>query len=533
MLRRFLSRQASFRDQLLAAVTVGVLALALLASLLTAWMESRKLREELIQQGRQVTATFAEQAVLAALFAAPENAEDAARATLAFPGVRHVALYDRRGQPILQEGAPPAWTPQPGPALAGAGPRVAREGPGAVHFVAPVRSRLPEAEPASPFQPEEPTEAEPLGYVHVVVDKASLHAAQRGILVDTLAVGLVSALLLLAVLSLLLRRLTDPLQELAGIMEAARRGAGAPRAPVAGPLEVRRIAATFNAMMAALEDRDRRLRQHAGELERLVAERTRELVQARDEALRASRYKSEFLASMSHELRTPLNAILGYTEMALEALAEGPEAMPELQEDLRRVHRAAGRLLSMINSILDLAKIEAGRMELWLEPTDLGELVQEVLDTVRPLAEKNGDRLELALEQEASGQLLMDAPKLRQVLVNLLGNAVKFTQGGVVRLRVRHRPRELLLAVEDTGIGMSPEQQAHVFEPFRQADMSTTRRFGGTGLGLSIARNLVELMGGRIELRSAPGRGSTFTVRIPLPVRAAAGQGEGAAEGVA
>ncbi len=518
-MRGILASRASFRRQLLATVTVGVLALALVASLLTAWLESRKLHEQLVRQGLQVTATFAEQAVLALLFGSPENAEDAARATLAFPGVEHLSLHDRRGLVLLSRGESPGWSPEAAMALAlpGRGARLVHESPARIHFVAPVLSRIPDAGAPSPFQLETPRE-EVLGYVHLALGKASLRAAQRGILLDTLAVGLVTAVVLLVVLSLLLRRLTEPLQELSRLMEAARRGHGAPRAPVEGPVEVRRIATTFNAMMEALEDRDRRLRQHAEELERLVAERTRELVQARDEALRASRYKSEFLASMSHELRTPLNAILGYTEMALESL----EDRPEVAEDLRRVQRAAGRLLSMINSILDLAKIEAGRMELWLEPTDLGELVQEALETVRPLAEKNGNRLELELEQRGGGQLVMDGPKLRQVLVNLLGNAAKFTRDGVVRLRVRHEPAELRLEVEDTGIGMSAEQQAHVFEAFRQGDMSTTRRFGGTGLGLSIARNLVRLMGGEITVESAPGKGSTFTVCIPLPVRAAA-----------
>jgi signal transduction histidine kinase len=268
-------------------------------------------------------------------------------------------------------------------------------------------------------------------------------------------------------------------------------------------------------MMAVLEERDRQLREQNENLESQVNLRTRELVEARDQALLASRHKSEFLANMSHELRTPLNAIIGYSEIVVEEMeAAGNE---EVVVDLRRVQKAANTLLIMINSILDLAKIEAGRMELYIEPTDLRDLVAEITETVQVLISKNNNKLMVDL-QGGDEQLFMDATKLRQIIINLLGNAVKFTTNGEIVLQVIKTQQDLTIVISDTGIGMTEEQQVSIFEEFRQADMSTTREYGGTGLGLSITQKLCHLMGGRINVKSTPQRGSRFTVRFPLPI---------------
>lgn len=245
-------------------------------------------------------------------------------------------------------------------------------------------------------------------------------------------------------------------------------------------------------MIAALEERDRQLREQNDNLEALVSSRTRELVEARDEALLASRHKSEFLANMSHELRTPLNAIIGYSEMVIEEMEI--EGNDEVVTDLRRVHSAANHLLVMINTILDLAKIEAGRMDVWLEATDIRELVAEAVDTVRVLVKKNDNQLSVRVEGEQD-LVLIDAQKLRQILLNLLSNASKFTKRGHIEISVSIAKELLVIVVSDTGIGMSEDQQAHIFEEFRQADMSTTREYGGTGLGLSITQRLCHLLG--------------------------------------
>src|SRR3569832_1165658 len=268
-------------------------------------------------------------------------------------------------------------------------------------------------------------------------------------------------------------------------------------------------------MMSALEERDRQLREHNENLVALVSSRTQEVVEARDQAVLASRHKSEFLANMSHDLRTPFNAIIGYSEMVMEEMEMmGNE---EVVADLRRVHNAANHLLAMINTILDVAKIEAGRMDVWLEPVDIRELLEEVADTVRVLIKKNTNQLKTELEC-TQRQVMMDGQKLRQIMLNLLSNAAKFTKQGSIAIKVISTAEALTLVVSDTGIGMTEEQQRHIFDEFRQADMSTTREYGGTGLGLSITQRLCHLLGGEISEKSAPQRGSELSVRFLLLV---------------
>jgi signal transduction histidine kinase/DNA-binding response OmpR family regulator len=240
----------------------------------------------------------------------------------------------------------------------------------------------------------------------------------------------------------------------------------------------------------------------------------------------ASRHKSQFLANMSHELRTPLNAIIGVTEMLLEdARAFGPEEQIEPHE---RILRAGRHLLALINDILDLSKIEAGKMELHLESFAVATLVEEVVTTIRPLAARNGNEVVVECASDP-GTMRADATRLRQALLNLATNASKFTEGGRVTVAVARRPDDgrewITFAVSDTGIGITAEQMGRLFEEFTQADASTTRKYGGTGLGLAISRRLCRMMGGDITVESVPGEGSTFTMRLPAEVRAAEDSG--------
>ena len=229
----------------------------------------------------------------------------------------------------------------------------------------------------------------------------------------------------------------------------------------------------------------------------------------------ASQHKSQFLSNMSHELRTPLNAIIGLTEMMYTNPARfGTE---KATEPLRRVNRAGNHLLGLINQVLDLSKIEAGKLELSPESVNLASLIDEVIATARKLAEQNKNRL-VVESQENLGSLTVDPMRLRQILLNLLSNACKFTKQGEVMLRARKvvdGRNWIEIAVADTGIGMTPEQQAKLFEEFTQADSSTARQYGGTGLGLAITRKLARMMGGDVTATSQPGKGSVFTVRLP------------------
>jgi signal transduction histidine kinase len=229
----------------------------------------------------------------------------------------------------------------------------------------------------------------------------------------------------------------------------------------------------------------------------------------------ASQHKSQFVSSVSHELRTPLNAIIGLTEMMVKNAARfGTE---KAQEPLQRVNRAGTHLLGLINQVLDLSKIEAGKLEFNLQTVQLAPLIKEVIGTAGQLAEQNKNRL-VVDAQENLGALTVDPMRLRQILLNLLSNACKFTKAGEVKLaarKVSNGSSFVEFAVSDTGIGMTAEQQAKLFEEFTQADAATAQRFGGTGLGLAITRKLARMMGGDVTVTSEPGKGSVFTVRLP------------------
>ena len=335
-------------------------------------------------------------------------------------------------------------------------------------------------------------------------------------------------------------RLVQPISELTEAATTLADGHLQQRVPVKRRDELGILAKTFNRMAQQLQesflnletknkDLDNAHKELANAnrtLEQKVEKRTAQLQEsiaeaenARSEAEEANKAKSTFLANMSHELRTPLNAIIGYSEMLIE---EAEDLEPEeFVPDLGKVKNSGEHLLGLINDILDLSKIEAGKMDLYLETCDLRKEIDDVVATIKPLIDKNANTLILNCPEEI-GTIETDITKLRQNLFNLLSNASKFTENGQIDLTVKRYQEEgqdwVKFQVKDTGIGMSPEQIAKLFQAFSQADTSTTRKFGGTGLGLAITKKFCEMMGGRIEVTSEYGQGSTFTIDLPTKV---------------
>ncbi|RSZ55852.1 EAL domain-containing protein [Massilia atriviolacea] len=488
-------RRTGFRRQLTVLVSAAILGLALFSSLMNSWEARTRMRDYFLEQGERIAENLARQSTLALLYHSPENAQDVVATTLAFPDVLSVQISDTRGTVILsrtQAGAMPAADVKPVPA--GPQARLAGETRQAWRFSAPVFGGQGIA---SPFDLQEPPR-QLLGHVHVAIAKDTLNRLTLSLLVGNLVVTLSFAAILLAVVRLITRHMINPLNALSRLMRRAEGGESGMRAEPAGPRDLIDMALAFNKMMNVLEQREA------------------ELKDSRDAAVSMALVKAQFAATVSHEVRTPLNGVVGMLDMLKEMSLNKRQA-----ECVDVAWNSSRTLIDLINNILDFSKMEAGKLSLEEVDFDLPTLLEEVIELVAKQAQVRDVELGYLLAPDVPRWVNGDSLRLRQVLINLLGNAVKFTEHGEVAVSIALADgpldgpqRGLRFEVRDSGIGMSADQQQHLFQSFAQADPSTTRKYGGTGLGLAICKQLVELMGGAITVDSALGEGTAFTFDI-------------------
>ncbi|MFA7593557.1 MAG: EAL domain-containing protein [Thiohalobacteraceae bacterium] len=486
----------SFTRQIAGVFVTGIVLVYLTSSIAISLGSVRAVRSAILDEGRQIAETFANQSVLALLYHSPDNVSDAAEATLGFPDVKTVAIFGDEGELLasfgerLPEGIDAQGLPD--------GTALHTEAPGFFAFTAPVRfgEQLFRSTAEEPVPAGEP---QTIGHVYLVVGKDRLAVLTRSIFGFNFVLSVVLAGALLVALLAVTRSVTHPVQTLSHLMRRAERGETGIRADAAGPCDVREMQYSFNTMMGVIEDRNR------------------DLAASRDAALEVARLKGEFAANVSHELRTPLNSVLGMIE-----LLRVSRTLPVGDRKYIDVAFASGNvLLDLINDILDFSKVETGHVQLHVEDFYLPNMIGDVIRLVSDQARRK--QLDICYEFDARIPLSLrgDVRRLRQVVLNLVSNAVKFTADGSVLIRVgcevhREDGPQLRVEVVDTGIGIPLHAHGRIFDAFEQADGSTTRRYGGTGLGLAICRQLVTLMGGRIGVMSFPGHGSTFWFSMPI-----------------
>ncbi|MGX5173727.1 ATP-binding protein [Aliikangiella sp. IMCC44653] len=512
-LKQLINFQSTLKSQLIAFLICSILFLSLVTSLTTAWQTSTKIQQSTIETGLRIAKNFAEQSVLAALTASEENAVSALERAIGFESVLAATILSEKGEKLVEKRKQALSLDFEHLTQQMVEPSLVHENDQVWVLAAPIEYEEENLD-AENIEPEKSELSKLIiGYVLVTYDKSEMHNIQRSIFTSNILTGLLIAVVLFLIIHWGINKLIAPLIALSETMKVNRDSNAFVKAETRGAEEIKAMAVVFNQMIEKLQSNQVELENHRDTLESEVEIRTMELKVARDTALTASRHKSEFLANISHELRTPLQAIIGYTELVREELDS--EGLIDLSDDLAKSTRSAYHLLALINNILDMAKIEAGKMDLYIQAVDLDYLLSDALETIKPMAEANNNRL-ILVKGELPQQLPLDRQKVMQVLLNLLSNACKFTHDGEVKLSVDFESDSLNITIADTGIGIASDMLDFIFEEFTQVDGSQTRKFEGTGLGMAITKSFCDLMQAKIDIQSELNVGTSFSLKIPV-----------------